>query len=255
MAFDVVVHPSALADRDSDDLVERLSPALPSDKEMVTVQLTPSTVLLVGTNHIANLGLHALLVEQPGLNLLDDVQQPGVAVRIASRYRPDQIIVDAAVGGMGLVPFTRTLRNTSPTSRIVVVGTKDTLHRDTLRRLADLGVRGYLLWYRLSRDMVVLCLAVVLVDDLVVGHRAMLDELLMTSERPRTLRSDELALADNERTVLTLLAEGLCQKEIAREISASEATVRRTVASLRHKFGVASTYALCAQAGRRGFVL
>jgi len=61
-------------------------------------------------------------------------------------------------------------------------------------------------------------------------------------------------LADDEVAVLRDLAAGFKQEEIADNLHLSIARVERMIGTLKHKFGVASTNALCAQAGRFGFI-
>jgi len=115
-------------------------------------------------------------------------------------------------------------------------------------------VRGYLLWEGLGGDTVVHCLALVGEDEMLVGQRAVLDELLAAPELRSHPRGDEPALTDEERVALSLLIEGLRQEEIADAMHLSGITVRRMMTKLRATFGVRTTNALCWQAGRLGFV-
>lgn len=214
------------------------------------------SVLLVGADHVTCqwLGLRALLQEQPDLRVLAEVRQAGEALHVATAEHPDHILIDAAVDGMGLVPLVRQVRRASLESRVVVIGTKEGLRRDTLLQLVEQGARGYLLWEALGEEAVVRSLATVHEDGLLVGHRAVLDELLATPERRGRPRGDEPDLTDDEQAVLALLVGDLTQSEIAETLHMSEVTVKRIVAALRAKFGVRTTNALCWRAGRLGFV-
>jgi len=108
------------------------------------MQPTQSSVLLVGADHITCqwLGLHALLREQPDLRVLADVRLAAEALRIATDQRPDHVLVDAAIGGMGLVPLVRQMRRASPESQVVTVGTKGMLRRDMLLQLIEHRARN-----------------------------------------------------------------------------------------------------------------
>ena len=215
-----------------------------------------SNVLLISADHVTCqwLGLRAFLQAEPDLCVLADIQQATEIMQVVADQHPDYVIIDAAVGGIGLVPLVRQMRRASPASRIVVIGTKDMLRRDTLLQLIEQGTRGYLLWEGLDGETVVHCLAVVREDDVLAGHRAVLDELLAAPERRSRPRGDEPALTDEERVALSRLIEGLRQEEIASAMHLSEITVRRILTRLRAKFGVRTTNALCWQAGRLGFV-
>jgi len=215
-----------------------------------------SNVLLISADHVTCqwMGLRALLQVEPDLCVLADMQQATEIMRVVVDQHPDHVLIDAAVGGIGLVPLVRQVRRASPASRVVVVGTKDMLHRDTLLQLIEQGTRGYLLWEGLDGETVTRCLALVQEDDVLAGNRAVLEELLATPERRSRPRGDEPALTDEERVALSLLIEGLRQEEIADAMHLSGITVRRMMTRLRAKFGVHTTNALCWQAGRLGFV-
>jgi len=218
------------------------------------MQPVQSSVLLVGADHVTCqwLGIRTLLSDQSDLRVLADVTQASEALRLTSDQHPDHVLIDAAVGGIGLVPLVRQVRRASAPSRVVVIGTKDTLRRDTLLQLFEQGTRGYLLWEGLDGATVVRCLAAVREDNVLAGHRAVLEELLAAPERRRRPRNDEPALTDDERAVLTRLGEGLTQQAISGMELMSLAKVERIVAALKAKFDVSSTNALCAHAGRLG---
>jgi len=174
-----------------------------------TGQMQPiqSSVLLISADHATCqwLGLHAFLHAEPDLCVLADRQQAAEIMQVVADQHPDYVIIDAAVGGIGLVPLVRQMRRASPASRIVVVGTKDMLRRDTLLQLIEQGTRGYLLWEGLDGETVTRCLALVREDDVLAGHRAVLEELLAAPERRQRPRNDEPILTDDERAVLSLL--------------------------------------------------
>jgi len=220
------------------------------------MQSIQSSILLVGAEHVTCqwLGLRALLQDQPDLRAPANARGASEALQLATDQRPAHVLVDAAVGGIGLIPLVRQMHRVSPASRVVVIGTRAALHRDTLLQLVEQNVRGYLLWEDLGGETVTQCLAIVREDGLLVEHRLLLEELLAAPERRRRLRNDEPPLTDDERAVLSLLVGDLTQQEIAAALHTSEVTVKRTVATLRAKFGVRTTNALCWQAGRLGFM-
>jgi len=220
------------------------------------MQPIQSNVLLIGADHVTCqwLGLHTFLHAEPDLCVLANIEQATEAVRVATDQHPDYVLIDAAVGGVGLVPLVRQMRRVSSASRVVVIGTKDMLRRDTLLQLIEQGTRGYLLWEGLDGETVVRCLAAVREDDVLAGHRAVLEDLLAAPERRRRSRNDEPPLTDDERAVLSLLIGDLTQPEIAEALHVSEVTVKRLVAALRATFGVRTTNALCWRAGQLGFV-
>ena len=77
--------------------------------------------------------------------------------------------------------------------------------------------------------------------------------LVSAPESAQTPKDRGIVLSAHEQSVLQGLAAGLTQREIAHAEYVSKATIERTISTLRHKFGVSSTCALCVQAGRLGF--
>ncbi|MEO5901955.1 MAG: helix-turn-helix transcriptional regulator, partial [Ilumatobacteraceae bacterium] len=61
-------------------------------------------------------------------------------------------------------------------------------------------------------------------------------------------------LSGREREVLTLVASGLTDREIAEQLVLSQHTVHRHVANIRHKLGRGSRAAAVAEAGRLGLL-
>jgi DNA-binding NarL/FixJ family response regulator len=135
----------------------------------------------------------------------------------------------------------------------MLLGDEGALANTALGQLGYL-VDAHLMWSDVGPDTVPDCLAVMLRHNLVVGSRAALYAYLALLERRQRPRNDEMVLSSQERVVLRGLTSGLTQREIADAEHMSEPTVRRTIATLRSKFGVGTTYALCAQAGRYGLV-
>ena len=89
--------------------------------------------------------------------------------------------------------------------------------------------------------------------DLCVGSTAAV-ERRGAIDRQRGPRASAIVVGPVEQAVLKGLGTGLTQREIACQERVSETTVERMIATLRGKFGVATTNALCGQAGRLGFL-
>lgn len=103
---------------------------------------------------------------------------------------------------MPLVPLVRDLRSARPRSRIAVLGTAMLLEHATLVALVGLEVASYLLWEDLCPGMVARCLTLLVYDNLLVGSRRALVQLLARWERRHTARIDTLVLTEQERSAL-----------------------------------------------------
>jgi len=184
------------------------------------------------------------------MEVIGEVHRRDEIVQSATAEQPDVIFVGSDLPGLPIVPLVREVRELSPTSRVVVVG--KLLDAVDHAYLTQLGVAAFVVW----KDVTEIKLRIVIegvLNDLRVASIAAADRRAMVDRRRGPHMSD-IVVEAMERTVLKGLDAGLIQREIARDLRVSETTVERMIATLRGKFGVATTYALCVQAGRLGFL-
>ncbi len=209
-----------------------------------------TTILLISSPHLNWERLRALLAKQRHAHVVGEVHQHDDAVRVAIAEQPDVIITGSDVPHTPIIALVQALRAASPTSRIVVVGKLlDGLCHIQLR---ELGVYGFLLWKDVTEETLWPLLETVQ-HDICVESTAAVDRRGAT-DRWRGRRTSDIMVGPVEQAVIKGLSEGLTQREIARQERVSETTVERMIATLRGKFGVATTNALCGQAGRLGFL-
>jgi ATP/maltotriose-dependent transcriptional regulator MalT len=84
--------------------------------------------------------------------------------------------------------------------------------------------------------------------------RALRSALVPEPAGRSTVESAAGLLSGREREVLTLIAVGLSDREIAQQLVLSEHTVHRHVANIRHKLGRGSRAAAVAEAARLGLI-
>jgi len=209
-----------------------------------------TTILLISSPHPNWERLRALLAKQRHAQVVGEVHRHDEAARVVAAEQPDIIFVGSDVPGLPVVPLVQELRELSPTSRIVVVG--KLLDCADHAYLIQLGIAAFVVWKDVTEVKLRIVIEGVLNDLRMVSiaaaeRRAMLD-------RRRGPRMSDIVVEPMERTVLKGLGVGLMQREIAHDLRVSETTVERMIATLRGKFGVATTNALCGQAGRLGFL-
>jgi DNA-binding NarL/FixJ family response regulator len=153
-------------------------------------------------------GLRLILDQCPDVHVVGEVQHADQAVPAAVTWRPAAMLVDADVAGQDLLPLIHDLHTCSPTSRILMLGDEATLERATLLKFGH-WVAAYLMWADLRPETVPNCLALVLGNDLVIGSRAMLEEVLAPVECRNHRHRTEIVLRSRERAVLQRLACGL----------------------------------------------
>ncbi len=210
----------------------------------------PMTILLISAEHANWVGLQRVLRKQRRVHVIGEIRQREEALRGASAAQPDSIFVGSDLPGVPVVPLARELRVASPTSHLVVAGRLLTSAEHD--ELMTLKARGFLLWNDLDEDSVPSILGVVR-RGLYVASEAVV-ERLGQPERRRWPRRGDIVLEPLERDVLRGLCAGLRQYELARVERVSITTIERTIHALCGKVGVPTTCALCAQAGRLGFI-
>jgi DNA-binding NarL/FixJ family response regulator len=205
----------------------------------------PITVLVVDDQGLVREGLMTLLEAAPGLEPVAAAANGEEAVTLAARHRPDVVLMDLRMPVLDGVEATRRIRAAQPDTEIVVL----TTHADEASILDALqaGARGYL-----TKDAGIAEISRAI--QAAAGHHAFLDpevqaQLLKaasaggragSSPAPSQAAStrplpDELT--PREAEVLSLVARGLSNGEIAAQLVVSEATVKSHINHLFSKIG------------------
>ncbi|CAM2953593.1 response regulator transcription factor [Prescottella defluvii] len=200
------------------------------------------SVLLVDDHLVVRAGLKALLDSQPDVEVIGEADTGEDAVAMAADRSPDVVMMDLALGaGIDGVEAIRRIRTARPDQPVLVFTTYDT-DADVVRAL-DAGAIGYLLKDSAPRDIFGA------IRDAVAG-RSVLSPPVASRVLDRMRRPDQ-ALTAREAELLTLLAEGLTNKELGKRLFISEATVKTHLAHIYAKLGVDSRAAAVSIALRR----
>jgi DNA-binding NarL/FixJ family response regulator len=186
-------------------------------------------IVLVDDHPVVRAGLRGLLEGQPDLTVVGEAADAASARRVVRATGPDVVLMDLNLGsGQGGAEVTRTLRDLDPAPQVLVLTTYDT--ETDIRTAVDAGAVGYLL-----KD--------VPPDQLFAGVRAAArgETVLAPLVAARLLGRPGAAgppLTPREVEILTLLARGLANKDIARQVLVSEATVKSHLSHVYDKLGV-----------------
>lgn len=206
--------------------------------------------LIVDDHTVARSGLRTILHESFVLDTCHEVDNCEDAIRLASRHRPDLVLVDMHIpNSMPAHELCRQLRALLPEARIVIVTAFDRLPE--IRDCLAAGADGCLLKDTSEVDFTA-ALRTVRAGRAVLDPRIaqrLADE--MVGRRPGC---GEVHLTTRERDVLHLIAEGCSNRAISARLQLSEATVKGYVSSLLDKLQVSSRLEALVRASDAGLI-
>ena len=214
--------------------------------------MRPIRVLIVDDHEVVRLGLRAALEPEDDLEVVADAGDAEAALREADVHRPDVVLMDVRMPGTDGIQACRTLREALPDTRVVML----TSYTDEQAVFASImaGASGYLLKNtrraELLRAVRSAAAGESLLDPGVTGR--VLDRLkeLSSKEEDREVG----LLSEREKEVLTLVAQGLTNKEIASSLVISENTARNHVSHILDKLGLSRRSEAASFAAQHGFL-
>ncbi|MER6207370.1 response regulator transcription factor [Streptomyces sp. NPDC001642] len=197
-----------------------------------------TTVLIVDDQALQRLGFSMLLEQYPDLSTVGEATHGGEAVRLTAELRPDVVLMDVRMPGMDGIEATRRIVQSGGRSRVLVLTTFD-LDEYAYAALRA-GASGFLLKDALPEELVAGIRAVAAGDAVISpGLTRKLIDAFADRMPGRTPEQDRRldALTEREREVLTVMAAGWSNTEIAERLSLAESTVKSHVSRILAKIG------------------
>jgi DNA-binding NarL/FixJ family response regulator len=190
------------------------------------------SLLIVDDHPVVRDGLRGMFESAGDFTVLGEASNGVEAVELAARLDPDVVLMDLRMPGGNGVDAIRELTRRGARSRVLVLTTYDT-DSDTLPAI-EAGATGYLLKDAPREELFTAVRAAA--DGRTVLSPAVASRLV-TAVRTPAAPADE-PLSAREREVLALVAKGTSNKEIARVLFISEATVKTHLTHVYGKLGV-----------------
>ena len=206
------------------------------------------TLLVVDDHPVVRDGLRGMFESAPGFRVLGEAADGAAALERAAELDPDVILMDLRMPGTGGVAAIRELTRRGARARVLVLTTYDT-DSDTLPAI-EAGATGYLLKDAPREELFAAVRAAA--DGRSVLSPAVASRLVSAVRAPRTPGAEPLSA--REREVLALVAKGTSNREIARELFISEATVKTHLTHIFAKLGAKDRAAAVATAYDRGIL-
>ena len=200
-------------------------------------------IFLVEDHQIVRAGLRRMLELEPDLRVVGEASNGEEALEQLDELTPDIVITDIQMPRMDGIEFTRRVKQEQPDCQVLVL----TMYDEYFAPALQAGAVGYLL-----KD--------IRREDLVSAIRSIREgrsplHLSMQRDRLESLASGSASsLSEREQDTLRLVAKGVTTDEIARQLSFSETTVKRTIRNVLDKMGVHNRSEAVAEAIRRNLI-
>jgi DNA-binding NarL/FixJ family response regulator len=197
----------------------------------------PLRVLIADDHPLFRNGMRALLASDLDTEVVGEATTGEEAIEMAAALQPDVILMDLQMPGMSGIEATRSILHTSPHIRILVV----TMYEDdhSVFTAMRAGARGYLL-KGASPDEVLRAIAAVGSGEAIFSP-SIATRLIdfFANLQPTALPQALPELTEREHEILTLLAQGLSNAAIAKQLGLSAKTVSNYVSNIFSKLQVA----------------
>jgi DNA-binding NarL/FixJ family response regulator len=201
------------------------------------------SILLADDQPMLRLGFRAVLDAQPDMQVVAEAGDGATAVRMTAATRPDVVLMDVRMPGTDGIEATRQIVAADEATRVLILTTFD------LDEYAYAGLRagasGFLVKNVPPAELMSAIRAVASGDAVVAPRvtRRLLDAFLPLlpdpgAALPAGTRPELEALTPREREILTELAVGLSNAEIAGRLAVAEGTVKTHVGRLLGKLGL-----------------
>ena len=214
-------------------------------------------VIVVDDQELIRAGVVMLLAAEPDLEVVAEASDGAAAVALAAELHPDVVLMDVRMSGTDGITATRRLtadqtgESVDRPTRVLVLTTF--ADDEVLYGALQAGASGFLLKHAAPADLVSAIRKVARgdawIDPAVAGRVIAAVSQLRTSASASDL---EALLTPRELEVLTMIAHGLSNREIAERLVLGEATVKTHVARIIMKTGCrdrAQAVALAYQSG------
>jgi DNA-binding NarL/FixJ family response regulator len=210
-------------------------------------------VLIADDHALFREGIRALLAGLEDMEVVAEAADGSEAIEQVKAHRPDIVLMDIAMPGLGGLEATLELKRLLPDVKILILTQHD--NREYLYRFLKAGVSGYVLKRAAGAELAAAIRAVYHGGTFLHPEMASaVVEGYLGGIKPSAEEDPYEALTDREKQVLKLVAEGKTNKAIAEILDISVKTAMGHRANLMQKLGIHNKAALVRFALQRGIV-
>jgi DNA-binding NarL/FixJ family response regulator len=207
--------------------------------------MEPIRLVIADDHPVVRTGLQGMLAAQPGLEVVGEAATGTEAVALADELRPTVVLMDLRMPEMDGVTAIKQIKARQPAAHILVLTTYDS-DADILRAI-EAGATGYLLKDAPREELFRAIRAA-------AQGKAVLAPTVAARLMGQVRVPARETLSPREIEVLSLVARGSSNKEIARQLHISESTVKSHLIHIFGKLEVADRTAAVTTALKRGLL-
>ena len=199
-------------------------------------------ILTVDDHPLMRAGVASFLATEPGLQVVAEAANGEEALEKYRELRPDLVLMDLSMPVMDGLEATQAILEEFPDARIIVLTTY--AGDEDVHRALDAGAVGYVL-----KDMLVADVLKV-IRSVIAGRRGIPPAIAATLAQ----HTPRITLTPRETEVISLIATGLTNAQIAQRIGRTEETVKVHVKNILRKLNAQDRTEAVTNAVRRGFI-
>jgi len=209
-------------------------------------------VMIADDHAIVREGIVAILSLHEDVRVVGQAADGAEAVKMAEALKPDIILMDISMPGLGGMEATVEIRKRIKDQKIIVLTQYD--DKEYVSRFLQAGVSGYILKKAVGSDLIA-ALRAVAKGDCYLYPSIATDVIggFLSKKSPKVSDPFE-KVTDRERQVLKLIAEGMSHKDIAEVLGISIKTVIAHQSNLSEKLDIHSRAGLIKYAFQKGLV-
>ena len=208
----------------------------------LSIPPTKIRVIVVDDHAMVRQGLHMFIEMQDDMEVIGEGENGLEAVQMATALAPGVILLDLIMPQMDGVEATKRIMTQNPKARVLILTSFG--EDDKIFPAIRAGAQGYLLKDIQPRELAQA------IRETYQGRAQLHPDIarrLMTAvsgavpaqaAKPAMLPKEQDALTEREREVLTYIAQGLNNREIAEQLVVSESTVKTHVSNILDKLGL-----------------
>ena len=190
--------------------------------------MTKTKILIADDHSLVRMGLSLLIAHQKDMELVGEAENGQAAVEQIRRLRPDVVIMDLMMPVLSGAEATKIVHTELPDVKIVILTSFGT-SADLSQAISD-GAAGVILKDSATKNLVEA------IHTVAAGETYISAELLRMAEEDAAA----LQLTDHQKAILASVVRGLTNADIAKQMSVSEPTIKKTLWTIFERIGAAN---------------